>query len=69
MGSRLAVTLESLRLCTSTPLCAALDIAKEAADFLLGKVALVGLEVCWPQALQNIRPSIFGAPMAASGAQ
>ena len=39
MGSRLAVTLESLRLCTSTALGAALDIAREAADFLLGKLA------------------------------
>lgn len=44
MGSRLAVTLGSLRLCTSTALCAALDIPREAAHFLLGKLALLGYE-------------------------
>ena len=51
MGSRLAVTLESLRLCTSTALGAALDIAREAADFLLGKLALGNESSCNWQAL------------------
>ena len=51
MGSRLAVTLESLRLCTSTALGAALDIAREAADFLLGKLALGNEPSCNWQAL------------------
>ena len=51
MGSRLAVTLESLRLCTNTSLGAALDIAREAADFLLGKLALRNESSCNWQAL------------------
>ena len=42
MGSRLAVTLQSPRLCTNTPLGAALELAREVADFLLGRLALVG---------------------------